>query len=1321
MSGGILQLAAYGTQDLYMVGDPNITFFKTVYRRHTNFSRTEYDINFTNPLDFGKKGHIRLQQWGDLLHRLFLKIHLPDVQTIVRSFTIGEVQKLLESVNIFWNNGTRSPSEEFTEEDAKVVKALLFEETARLELENQVFNDMLIELQDGGEFFSLIWKENNPNISDESNGTQSSSAAIKYLNDIILDFFKFDPERHLLFRLLDAQTKDKLLNPLPLTNSVKLHQNIMFEEFVRYAISDDGNPNTNNDANLKFYLNTDIANYIIGGGLNQIDTSTVFRGGISNIYAGMVPINLDAYKIFDQQLTQNTTPVLSTADIQNTRNNILDKIRSGLPNNVQLQLQIYDTLTPDTKFIYYRKLPVRSDGSFSSSSFFTNYSLIPNPPAALNDNFTDKLDLTETAVDHYFSTQSKEAVNAYHINNRDLYRTNKFINYYNDLSIWLRIETSNKSANSAGRFYTNTTTGERNYFMNLIWFLMADEIPKAINVYLTQNANLLQDPDRSNLITELTTLATTLIGAISPYINQTNNPETITALEANVKSVTGPTGDIVFSSIIRPNGHLTFNGDQLLIPDYIVENYLQIINTFNAGTQQARYDTVVKPLLQSVTNLYRTALNDLPEYATYLTQNRNIKSGPLERINNIGTSTFIFSDAISSIFYNLVKTNIQNYDNLFNNFLLSPTYYDQNLGNELQRYLTFIANTYFDYTFDINNVTTYDYYLNSPIYTPFLPSTSTQPNNINTYLNFQKTILDNQFAKYDRNRKLLNMRDIVVPRSNYYFERFDLIVDFISGIIENNFDTYCHDFHPDPNNDIVLLTQEKLKNNPNPFTIPKNNAMDIEFLFRNEFAQYARTAGRIATQNPFNAILEPNKRKLWEDTKNTFEKQAEINRFNRVYANFFPDLTENGGAPYLFRFLTLIDSDYKGFTSELNVYDFMRDFTIKDSPFLNFFPDQLGLTVDITNQNIIDELNKRITANTQLIGLIEVINTAIDRSLNAGSPARFAWIRRLGHYLIDYIIIKIGDQTIDKHYGEWLEIWHELSKRIKKEKGYQKLIGDVPQLTTFDSKLKEGYELLIPLQFWFNRHISMALPMLNLLHTDVTIDIKLRTLNEVSYRDPFSKFKRTPKIKCSLLAEYIFIDNEEREKVAKSKLEYLIDTLQYNGEISVNSNDINDDGDIVAKTYFKNPAKEIIFPMQNVSKINGSLPNGERRYHEYGFDPENRINPGFQAKIQFNDRDREEYRDIIFFEQATPMERHHAAPSTGINVYSFALAPENDQPSGAANLTRIDDETIIIKLKPEVIEEMRASNAVCRWPIYALSHNVLRIFSGMAGLVFWGS
>lgn len=79
MGGGLMQLVAYGAQDIYLTGNPQITFFKCVYRRHTNFALESIENVFSGNADFGKKVTCTISRNGDLIWRTYLRVVLPDV------------------------------------------------------------------------------------------------------------------------------------------------------------------------------------------------------------------------------------------------------------------------------------------------------------------------------------------------------------------------------------------------------------------------------------------------------------------------------------------------------------------------------------------------------------------------------------------------------------------------------------------------------------------------------------------------------------------------------------------------------------------------------------------------------------------------------------------------------------------------------------------------------------------------------------------------------------------------------------------------------------------------------------------------------------------------------------------------------------------------------------------------------------------------------------------------------------------------------------------------------------------------------------------
>jgi hypothetical protein len=107
-------------------------------------------------------------------------------------------------------------------------------------------------------------------------------------------------------------------------------------------------------------------------------------------------------------------------------------------------------------------------------------------------------------------------------------------------------------------------------------------------------------------------------------------------------------------------------------------------------------------------------------------------------------------------------------------------------------------------------------------------------------------------------------------------------------------------------------------------------------------------------------------------------------------------------------------------------------------------------------------------------------------------------------------------------------------------------------------------------------------------------------------------------------------------------------------------------------------------------------------------------NPVVVAKLQLNGQDRFSEREGSYFSWVQPYQVHTRSPDEGINVYSFALRPEEHQPSGTCNFSRIDNATLQLVLSNATVEGTRTAKV----RVYATNYNVLRIMSGMGGLAY---
>ena len=503
--------------------------------------------------------------------------------------------------------------------------------------------------------------------------------------------------------------------------------------------------------------------------------------------------------------------------------------------------------------------------------------------------------------------------------------------------------------------------------------------------------------------------------------------------------------------------------------------------------------------------------------------------------------------------------------------------------------------------------------------------------------------------------------------------------------------------------------------------------------------------------------------------------------------------------------------------------------------------------------------------------------------LGQGQGVYARWLDFPGEQLVAQVEVEIGGQRIDRQYGDWMHIWNQLTMTSEQLAGYFKMIGNVTQLTFItDPSFAEvdgpcdslaprqvcaprnalpETTLYVPLQFWFCTNPGLALPLIALQYHEVKINLDIRPIDEclwavttLSCNDnsvpasingvsnpAYAQNQYTPGrpvpatiaynqslVAASLYVDYVFLDTDERRRMAQNPHEYLITQLQFTGDESVGSSSNK------IKLNFNHPVKELIWvvqPDQNVDycsslvcdallfKVLGAqpfnytdaidaLPNAihafggphavsrdsrayidvrglfqdagaEDAYFPDGFtgywngpnDPYNEPNlggpaikyppgvtqdilntygayvengnhygndstvsdagtfvltetsldmhcwgqnPVVTAKLQLNGQDRFSEREGSYFSWVQPYQSHTRNPDEGINVYSFALRPEEHQPSGTCNFSRIDNATLQLVLSNATVEGTKTAKV----RVYATNYNVLRIMSGMGGLAY---
>ena len=302
----------------------------------------------------------------------------------------------------------------------------------------------------------------------------------------------------------------------------------------------------------------------------------------------------------------------------------------------------------------------------------------------------------------------------------------------------------------------------------------------------------------------------------------------------------------------------------------------------------------------------------------------------------------------------------------------------------------------------------------------------------------------------------------------------------------------------------------------------------------------------------------------------------------------------------------------------------------------------------------------------------------------------FAWADRTGEALIKSVEVEIGGQRVDKQYSDWLCIWQNLTQDAGVDKVYKNMIAESSDMTIAADNTSTARTVYVPLQFWFNRNPGLALPLIALQYHEVKFNIEFETFAEMTKTGAATA---TPSLgDTSLYIDYVYLDTDERRRFAQTSHEYLIEQVQFTGDESVTGTNNK------LKLNFNHPVKCLVWVIQkeDAAKFNYTDTNG--------------ANCVSKAKLQLNGHDRFAERAGEYFNWVQPYQCFGASPATGINVYSFALKPAEHQPSGTANMSRIDNATL------NVTTTTATDAAVAK--VYAVNYNVLRIMSGMGGLAY---
>jgi hypothetical protein len=561
-------------------------------------------------------------------------------------------------------------------------------------------------------------------------------------------------------------------------------------------------------------------------------------------------------------------------------------------------------------------------------------------------------------------------------------------------------------------------------------------------------------------------------------------------------------------------------------------------------------------------------------------------------------------------------------------------------------------------------------------------------------------------------------------------------------------------------------------------------------------------------------------------------------------------------------------------------------------------------------------------------------SAAYPSTLSAGAaalaqPTHARWLDYPGENIIASVDVEVGGQRIDRHYGDWMHIWNQLTIPAAKEDGYMQMVGNTTALTYIATGCGTAVEgpcatgattcgigcaprtalpqttLYVPLQFWFCQNPGLALPLIALQYHEVKIVLDFNFLDQMLWATSmavdmppnapptagyFKKHEGTYNTTCltsaSLYVDYVFLDTDERRRMAQSPHEYLIEQLQFTGDQSIGSsaNKIQlsfnhpvkelvwvvqphcnvdycasfacatqqnqlygaqpfnyTDGldglprnawnyrldhagftdmsnpDLMPNSFFDSRFAQCTGPYCNYGEVTVSTDAGESlqmrgvaanaqasncstdfinaavtasgvfstgtevgaqgfsttpqdgtyytsaapntALRQFGLQAKHQNadptvpnaacsscslnacpsllcspgaavgavavnmsrdmscwgeNPMVTGKLLLNGQDRFSERLGSYFDLVQPFQHHTRTPDTGINVYSFALKPEEHQPSGTCNFSRIDNASLSIVVSANTVRAGGTANV----RVYATNYNIFRVMSGMGGLAY---
>ena len=332
----------------------------------------------------------------------------------------------------------------------------------------------------------------------------------------------------------------------------------------------------------------------------------------------------------------------------------------------------------------------------------------------------------------------------------------------------------------------------------------------------------------------------------------------------------------------------------------------------------------------------------------------------------------------------------------------------------------------------------------------------------------------------------------------------------------------------------------------------------------------------------------------------------------------------------------------------------------------------------------------------------------------------YGWCNSISHVLVESYEFEVNGLTINKKYGEWLEVWNELSQTAEKRVGYNEMTGRRDPTTFKPSTFSDECEFILPLDFYFTKNAGLSFPLCAVTTDEIYINIKWAPFSKCwTSSSPSAPIPMCPGLNASIRAEYIYLDTQTREEMMSSQHLYLIEQVQRENPCMFQASNTSPS---IPITISKS-VKELIwfFRRSDIDTKSASLQEQDFTYGNDWFNfscfrsRKNSVikDPIKRSSLKLGGHE-------IFTKESSKVSRlyetyknHTKTPSNYIYVHTFALKPEEHQPTGVLNFSHFGPGNGDMNF--EMAKDIKSPYTI---NVYAVSYNYLVILKGGITLAY---